>query len=56
VDEQLEGIKMCLRPSMNKFKGNEEDESPIEIVTAFEHPGAPYLNRFVLRSMSLSAN
>jgi RNA-dependent RNA polymerase len=45
VDEQLEGVKMCLRPSMNKFRGNEEEKSQIEIARAFEAPGKPYLNR-----------
>ena len=34
---------------MNKFRGNEEDESQIEIARAFEAPGKPYLNRYVYR-------
>ncbi|KAL4244861.1 RNA-dependent RNA polymerase [Abortiporus biennis] len=45
VDEQLEGIKMRLRPTMNKFEGPQEERADIEIARAFERPGITYLNR-----------
>ena len=45
VDEQLQGIKMRLRKSMNKFKGPPEERPAIEIARAFERPGSCYLNR-----------
>ncbi|EMD38185.1 hypothetical protein CERSUDRAFT_113336 [Gelatoporia subvermispora B] len=47
VDERLQGIKMRLRPSMDKFKAraDEEAEAKIEIARAFDYPGTCYLNR-----------
>ena len=45
IDEQLEGVKMCLRPSMNKFTVDDVDEAEIEIVQPFEKPITAYLNR-----------
>ncbi|KAI0718290.1 RdRP-domain-containing protein [Fomitopsis betulina] len=45
VDERLEGIKMRLRPSMNKFKALDEEIGEIEIARAFDRPGVSYLNR-----------
>ncbi|KAM5531730.1 hypothetical protein V8D89_014579 [Ganoderma adspersum] len=45
IDERLEGIKMCLRPSMNKFKALDKAEAPIEIARWFDKPGTSYLNR-----------
>ncbi|TFK54621.1 RdRP-domain-containing protein [Heliocybe sulcata] len=49
VDDQLEGKKMCLRPSMNKFRVHEEEDSAeIEIARAFERPSAAYLNKALI--------
>lgn len=48
VDHRLEGIKMRLRPSMNKFEALEKDIAPIEIARWFDHPGTSYLNKYVL--------
>ncbi|OSX65461.1 hypothetical protein POSPLADRAFT_1134844 [Postia placenta MAD-698-R-SB12] len=45
IDEQLQGIKMRLRESMNKFKVHEEELAEIEIARAFHYPGTSYLNR-----------
>jgi RNA-dependent RNA polymerase len=45
IDQRLEGIKMCLRPSMNKFTVDEVEEAEIEIVQPFERPITAYLNR-----------
>ncbi|CCM00004.1 uncharacterized protein FIBRA_02029 [Fibroporia radiculosa] len=45
IDEQLQGIKMHLRPSMNKFRAHDDDLAEIEIARAFERPGTSYLNR-----------
>ena len=45
IDERLEGIKMRLRPSMNKFKALDEEKGEIEIARAFDKPGTSYLNR-----------
>lgn len=45
IDEQLEGVKMHLRPSMNKFTGDETDDAEIEIVQPFDRPMTAYLNR-----------
>lgn len=47
IDDQLEGIKMCLRPSMNKFDSPTVSEANIEIALAFEKPMPMYLNRLV---------
>ena len=47
IDERLEGIKMRLRPSMNKFKALDEEMGEIEIARAFDKPGISYLNRCV---------
>jgi RNA-dependent RNA polymerase len=38
VDEQLPGIAMRLRPSMNKFKGRDDENAEIEIARAFSRP------------------
>lgn len=40
VDEQLEGIFMRVRKSMNKFKGHGEDFAQIEIAKAFSKPNS----------------
>lgn len=54
IDERLEGIKMRLRPSMNKFKALDEEMGEIEIARAFDKPGVSYLNRCVsLRLISV---
>ena len=45
IDGRLEGVKMRLRKSMNKFQALEEDEAPIEIARWFDKPGTSYLNR-----------
>ncbi|KZT71262.1 RdRP-domain-containing protein [Daedalea quercina L-15889] len=45
IDERLEGIKMRLRHSMNKFKALDEEVGEIEIARAFDRPGTCYLNR-----------
>ncbi|GJE87096.1 RdRP-domain-containing protein [Phanerochaete sordida] len=45
VDARLKGVKMRLRPSMNKFEGPAEDTATIEIARAFERPNTCYLNR-----------
>ena len=38
---------MRLRPSMKKFDTNDDDNAPIEIAQAFDHPNTCYLNRCV---------
>ena len=38
---------MRLRPSMKKFDTKDDDNAPIEIAQAFEHPNTCYLNRCV---------
>ena len=48
VDERLEGIKIRLRESMNKFHIPGDGDAEIEIARAFERPGVAYLNRYVL--------
>ena len=48
IDHRLEGIKMRLRPSMNKFEALEKDVAPIEIARWFDHPGTSYLNKYVV--------
>ncbi|KAL4067761.1 RNA dependent RNA polymerase-domain-containing protein [Scleroderma citrinum] len=45
VDPQLEGICMCLRPSMRKFVVPWKDDAEIEIAGAFGNPKTPHLNR-----------
>ncbi|TCD70921.1 hypothetical protein EIP91_000827 [Steccherinum ochraceum] len=46
VDHELKGIKMRLRPSMNKFSvPQDEEEAEIEIAKAFERAGEAHLNR-----------
>ena len=45
VDDQLQGIKMRLRTSMNKFQGPPEEHPAIAIARAFERPVVCYLNR-----------
>lgn len=47
LDDDPRGIQMRLRPSMEKFKTNDEDDAPLEIAQAFKHPNPCYLNRFV---------
>jgi RNA-dependent RNA polymerase len=46
VDERLEGIKMRLRHSMNKFHVKSDDDADIEVARAFERPNVSYLNRW----------
>jgi hypothetical protein len=38
IDDELSGIKMCLRPSMKKFQGREGEFAEIEIARAFDRP------------------
>ncbi|KAI5995827.1 RNA dependent RNA polymerase-domain-containing protein [Pisolithus orientalis] len=45
VDPNLEGIHMCLRPSMKKFDVPGKDYADIEIASAFTRPKRPNLNR-----------
>ncbi|KAH9843166.1 RdRP-domain-containing protein [Rhodofomes roseus] len=45
IDERLEGVKMRLRPSMNKFRALDEEVGEVEIARAFDKPGTSYLNR-----------
>jgi RNA-dependent RNA polymerase len=45
IDEELPGIKMCLRPSMRKFTGRDGEFAEIEIARAFDRPNYSYLNR-----------
>ncbi|KAF9246394.1 RNA dependent RNA polymerase-domain-containing protein [Melanogaster broomeanus] len=45
VDDRLEGIHMCVRPSMNKFDVPGEEYGTIEIARAFGKPNIPHLNR-----------
>lgn len=45
IDERLEGIKIRLRPSMNKFQIPGDGDAEIEIARAFERPGMTYLNK-----------
>ena len=47
IDERLEGVKMRLRPSMNKVDALDKDVAPIEIARWFDKPGTSYLNRYV---------
>ena len=47
VDSRLEGIHMCVRPSMKKFNVPGEEHGTIEIAQAFSKPNIPYLNRLV---------
>ena len=48
IDERLEGIKMRLRPSMNKFDVPNAETAEIEIVMHFGYPINAYLNRCLL--------
>ncbi|TFK54662.1 RdRP-domain-containing protein [Heliocybe sulcata] len=45
IDDQLQGKKMCLRPSMNKFRVPEQEGAEIEIARAFDGPSSVCLNR-----------
>ncbi|KAG6376279.1 RNA dependent RNA polymerase-domain-containing protein [Boletus reticuloceps] len=45
VDPRLEGIHMCIRPSMNKFEVPGEEYGTIEIARAIGKPNIPHLNR-----------
>jgi RNA-dependent RNA polymerase len=45
IDERLQGVKMCLRPSMHKFTIDVVEDAEIEIVQPFERPITAYLNR-----------
>lgn len=49
VDTRLEGIQMCLRPSMRKFTVPWRDGAEIEIASAFGNPKTPHLNRYSTR-------
>lgn len=48
IDKQLTGVKMCLRRSMNKFKGRQEEDAEIEIARAFIRPNYSYANRSMI--------
>lgn len=48
MDPRLEGIHMCIRPSMDKFDVPGEEYGAIEIARAVGKPNIPHLNRFVL--------
>ncbi|KZT27322.1 RdRP-domain-containing protein [Neolentinus lepideus HHB14362 ss-1] len=48
IDDQLQGKKMCLRPSMNKFQVHEEESAEIEIARAFDRPSAAYLTKSLI--------
>ncbi|KAI0373002.1 RdRP-domain-containing protein [Pilatotrama ljubarskyi] len=48
VDRRLQGIKMRLRPSMNKFEALDKDVAPIEIARWFDRPGTTYLNKALI--------
>ena len=39
VDERLQGVRMRLRESMNKFQAKDESAGEIEIAKAFLKPG-----------------
>ena len=45
IDEDLEGIQMCLRESMKKFDVHEDENAEIEIANSFHTPGTMFLNR-----------
>ncbi|OCB86696.1 hypothetical protein A7U60_g6154 [Sanghuangporus baumii] len=45
IDDNLEGIKMNLRPSMRKFTSHDVETADIEIANAFCSPSSLYLNR-----------
>ncbi|KIJ69127.1 hypothetical protein HYDPIDRAFT_23984 [Hydnomerulius pinastri MD-312] len=45
VDRKLEGIHMCIRPSMNKFDVPGEEYGTIEIARYIVRPNVPHLNR-----------
>ncbi|KAG0701519.1 RNA dependent RNA polymerase-domain-containing protein [Suillus ampliporus] len=45
VDMQLQGIHICLRESMNKFKDHGEEYATIEIARPVVKPNTPHLNR-----------
>ncbi|KAG8217645.1 RNA dependent RNA polymerase-domain-containing protein [Butyriboletus roseoflavus] len=45
VDSRLEGIHMCIRPSMSKFDVPGEEYGTIEIARAIGKPNMPHLNR-----------
>lgn len=47
MDPRLEGIHMCIRPSMKKFDVPWEEYGTIEIARAIYKPNMPHLNRFV---------
>jgi RNA-dependent RNA polymerase len=47
VDHRLEGIKMRLRPSQNKFPVHNVGEAEFEIARAFDFAYPAHLNRFV---------
>ena len=47
VDLKLEGIHMCIRPSMSKFEIPGEEYGTIEIARSVGKPNIPHLNRFV---------
>ena len=45
IDEDLEGIQMCLRESMKKFDVHEDEHAEIEIAESFHTPRTMRLNR-----------
>lgn len=56
VDENLKGIQMWLRESMQKFevKLEEGQKAMIEVARAFDRPNPTYLNRSVSFSVFLT--
>ena len=54
MDSRLEGIHMCIRPSMKKFDVPGEEYGTIEIASSFGKPNIPYLNRYGCQSLSTS--
>ncbi|KAI0822735.1 RdRP-domain-containing protein [Trametes gibbosa] len=48
IDHRLRGIRMRLRPSMNKFEVPDMDVAPIEIARWFDRPGTSYLNKALI--------
>lgn len=55
IDTQLQGIKMRLRPSMNKFKplAEQTQEAEIEIAQPFSRPMKCNLNKYGLSIICL---
>ncbi|KAG1724765.1 RNA dependent RNA polymerase-domain-containing protein [Suillus paluster] len=45
IDKELQGIQICLRESMNKFKDHGQEYAMIEIARPVVKPNIPHLNR-----------